>query len=43
MDAILDFIKDKIFPFINDKSTAGQDLLKLFFITFSNFAGAEHP
>lgn len=22
---ILDFIKDKIFPFINDKSTAGQD------------------
>ena len=29
---ILDFIKDRIYPFINDKSTAGQDLLNLFFI-----------
>ena len=37
--AILDFIKDKIFPFINDKSTAGQDLLNLFFITFNKYVG----
>lgn len=36
---ILDFIKDKIFPFINDKSTAGQDLLNLFFITFNKYVG----
>ena len=36
---ILDFIKDRIFPFINDKSTAGQDLLNLFFITFNKYVG----
>ena len=36
---ILDFIKDKIFPFINDRSTAGQDLLNLFFITFNKYVG----
>ena len=37
--AILDFIKDRIYPFINDKSTAGQDLLNLFFITFNKYVG----
>ena len=31
---ILSFIENKIFPYINDKSTAGQDLLNLFFIFF---------
>lgn len=31
---ILDLIKKEIFPFINDKSTAGQDLLNLFFVTY---------
>ncbi len=36
---ILDFIKTKIFPFINDKSTAGQDLLNLFFVTFNKYVG----
>ena len=36
---VLDFIKDKIFPFINDESTAGQDLLNLFFITFNKYVG----
>lgn len=36
---ILDFITDNIFPFINDKSTAGQDLLNLFFITFNKYVG----
>ena len=36
---ILDFIKDRIYPFINDKSTAGQDLLNLFFITFNKYVG----
>lgn len=36
---ILKFIKDKILPFINDKSTAGQDLLNLFFITFNKYVG----
>lgn len=36
---ILDFIEQKIYPFINDKSTAGQDLLNLFFITFNKYVG----
>ena len=36
---ILKFIKEKILPFINDKSTAGQDLLNLFFITFNKYVG----
>lgn len=31
---ILDAIDHNILPFINDKSTAGQDLLNLFFVTF---------
>lgn len=36
---ILNFIKNKILPFINDKSTTGQDLLNLFFITFNKYVG----
>ena len=36
---LLDFIKNKILPFINDKSTTGQDLLNLFFITFNKYVG----
>lgn len=36
---ILKFINDSILPFINDKSTAGQDLLNLFFITFNKYVG----
>lgn len=36
---ILNFIEHKILPFINDKSTAGQDLLNLFFITFNKYVG----
>lgn len=36
---ILEFIESKIFPFINDKSAAGQDLLNLFFITFNKYVG----
>lgn len=36
---ILDFIKNRIFPFINDRSMAGQDLLNLFFITFNKYVG----
>ena len=36
---ILDLIKKEIFPFINDKSTAGQDLLNLFFVTFNKYVG----
>ena len=37
--SILTFIDEKILPFINDKSTAGQDLLNLFFITFNKYVG----
>lgn len=36
---ILKFINDNILPFINDKSTSGQDLLNLFFITFNKYIG----
>lgn len=36
---ILKFIDEKILPFINDKSTAGQDLLNLFFVAFNKYVG----
>ena len=36
---ILDFIKARILPFINDKNTQGQDLLNLFFTTFNKYVG----
>lgn len=38
---ILNYIKIDILPYINDKSTAGQDLLNLFFITFNKYVGKE--
>lgn len=36
---ILQFIENNILPFINDKSTSGQDLLNLFFVTFNKYVG----
>lgn len=36
---ILTFIEKNILPFINDKSTSGQDLLNLFFVTFNKYVG----
>lgn len=36
---ILGFIEKNILPFINDKSTSGQDLLNLFFVTFNKYVG----
>ena len=36
---ILDFIRDHILPYINDKTTQGQDLLNLFFTTFNKYVG----
>lgn len=36
---ILLSIEDTILPFINDKSTSGQDLLNLFFVTFNKYVG----
>ncbi len=36
---ILNFIENNILPFINDKSTSGQDLLNLFFVTFNKYVG----
>ena len=38
---ILSEIEQNILPFINDKSTAGQDLLNLFFITFNKYVGKD--
>lgn len=36
---ILYFIDINVVPYINDKSTAGQDLLNLFFTTFNKYVG----
>lgn len=36
---ILEYIDINIVPYINDKNTAGQDLLNLFFITFNKYVG----
>lgn len=36
---ILKFIDENIIPYINDKNTAGQDLLNLFFTTFNKYVG----
>ncbi|NLB82165.1 MAG: N-6 DNA methylase, partial [Clostridiaceae bacterium] len=36
---VLKDIKDKILPFINDRTTKGQDLLNLFFTTFNKYVG----
>ena len=36
---ILQFIDNNVVPYINDKSTAGQDLLNLFFTTFNKYVG----
>lgn len=39
LKVILKFIDDNIVPYINDKNTAGQDLLNLFFTTFNKYVG----
>ena len=36
---ILLFIDSNVVPYINDKNTAGQDLLNLFFTTFNKYVG----
>ena len=36
---ILTDIENNILPFINDKSSSGQDLLNLFFVTFNKYVG----
>ncbi len=36
---ILSYIDCNVVPYINDKSTAGQDLLNLFFTTFNKYVG----
>ena len=36
---ILKEIEDNILPYINDKSSLGQDLLNLFFTTFNKYVG----
>lgn len=38
-EVILDFIGSRILPYINDKTTQGQDLLNLFFTTFNKYVG----
>ncbi|MFV0424774.1 MAG: class I SAM-dependent DNA methyltransferase [Bacilli bacterium] len=36
---VLVFVEENIVPYINDKNTAGQDLLNLFFTTFNKYVG----
>lgn len=36
---VLSFIDTNVVPYINDKNTAGQDLLNLFFTTFNKYVG----
>lgn len=36
---ILEYIETNVLPYINDKNTAGQDLLNLFFTTFNKYVG----
>ena len=36
---LLEFIDDNVVPYIDDKNTAGQDLLNLFFTTFNKYVG----
>jgi len=36
---ILEFVENNVIPYINDKNTAGQDLLNLFFTTFNKYVG----
>ena len=39
LKTILEFIDINVVPYINDKNTAGQDLLNLFFTTFNKYVG----
>ncbi|HOJ09286.1 MAG TPA: N-6 DNA methylase [Clostridiales bacterium] len=39
LKAILSYIDENVVPYINDKNTAGQDLLNLFFTTFNKYVG----
>lgn len=38
-EEVLDNIEKNILPYINDKTTQGQDLLNLFFTTFNKYVG----
>jgi type I restriction-modification system DNA methylase subunit len=40
-EQILNFIKNEIYPFIDEKTNKGQDLLNLFFTTFNKYVGKE--
>lgn len=41
MVSLLNYIRDKILPYINDESNEGQDLLSLFFTTFNKYVGKD--
>ncbi|RLA06711.1 MAG: SAM-dependent DNA methyltransferase [Gammaproteobacteria bacterium] len=41
LQEILRDIENKILPYINEKSTMGQDILNLFFTTFNKYVGKE--
>lgn len=39
LQSLLSYIDKNVVPYINDKNTAGQDLLNLFFTTFNKYVG----
>lgn len=39
LKSLLAYIDNNVVPYINDKNTAGQDLLNLFFTTFNKYVG----
>lgn len=39
LQSLLSYIDNNVVPYINDKNTAGQDLLNLFFTTFNKYVG----
>lgn len=39
LEQILDYIKNNLLPYINEKTSQGQDLLNLFFTTFNKYVG----
>ena len=39
LEELLELIDTNVIPYINDKNTAGQDLLNLFFTTFNKYVG----
>lgn len=40
--SVIDFIKDNIYPYIDESSNLGQDILSIFFTTFNKYVGKDN-